>query len=97
MSSGVTDVLSAGFPVVVGEMGISAFSASTASKFSSAQLTVLQSWLGGLMTYMEGQKQGYLAWSWDLAQNPVLITDFTTGAPTPYFGESFQKHLQSTF
>jgi hypothetical protein len=97
MSSGITDVLSAGFPVVIGEMGISAFSASTASNFSSAQLTVLQSWLDGLMTYMEGQKQGYLAWSWDLDQNPVVITDFTTGAPTPYFGTTYQKHLQSTF
>jgi endoglucanase len=97
MSSGITDVLSAGFPVVIGEMGISAFSTSTASKFSAAQLTVLQSWLDGVMTYMEGQKQGYLAWSWDLAQNPVLVTDFATGAPTPYFGVTYQKHLQSTF
>jgi Cellulase (glycosyl hydrolase family 5) len=96
-SSGITDTLSAGFPVVIGEMGISAFSKSTASKFSSAQLTVLQAWLDGLMTYMEGQNQGYLAWSWDLDQNPVLITDFATGAPTPYFGATYQKHLQSTF
>jgi Cellulase (glycosyl hydrolase family 5) len=95
--SGVTDVLSAGFPVLIGEMGISAFSTSTASKFSSAQLTVLQGWLDGLMTYMESQKQGYLAWSWDLAQNPVLITDFATGAPTPYFGATYQNHLRSTF
>ncbi len=97
MSSGITGVLSAGFPVVIGEMGISAFSTSTASNFSSAQLTVLQGWLDGLMTYMEGQKQGYLAWSWDLNQNPVVITDFVTGAPTPYFGATYQKHLQSTF
>jgi hypothetical protein len=97
MSSGITSVLSAGFPVVVGEMGISAFSTSTASKFSAAQLTVLEGWLDGLMTYMEGQKQGYLAWSWDLDQDPVLITDFTTGAPTPYFGATYQMHLQSTF
>jgi Cellulase (glycosyl hydrolase family 5) len=96
-SSGITGVLSAGFPVVIGEMGISAFSTSTASNFSSAQLSVLQGWLDGLMTYMEGQKQGYLAWSWDLDQNPVLITDFSTGAPTPYFGATYQKHLQSTF
>jgi|HubBroStandDraft_4_1064222.scaffolds.fasta_scaffold02455_8 hypothetical protein len=96
-SSGITGVLSAGFPVVMGEMGISAFSASTASNFSSTQLTVLQSWLDGLMTYMEGQHQGYLAWSWDLDQDPVLITDFTTGAPTPYFGVTYQTHLQSTF
>jgi hypothetical protein len=96
-SSGITDVLSAGFPVVIGEMGISAFSASTASNFSATQLTALQSWLDAVMTYMEGQKQGYLAWSWDLDQNPVLITNFTTGAPTPYFGATYQNHLQSTF
>jgi hypothetical protein len=49
------------------------------------------------MTYMESLKQGYLAWSWDLDQDPVLITDFTTGAPTPYFGATYQTHLQSTF
>ncbi len=96
-SSGIADVLSAGFPVVVGEMAISAFSTSTASKFSSAQLTVLQNWLDGLMTYMEGQQQGYFAWSWDLDQAPLMITDFTTGAPTPYFGATYQNHLQSTF
>jgi hypothetical protein len=96
-SSGITGVLAAGFPVVIGEMGISAYSTSTASNFSSAQLTVLQSWLDGVMTYMEGQHQGYVAWSWDLDQNPVLVTDFTTGAPTPYFGATYQKHLQSTF
>jgi hypothetical protein len=96
-SSGIPGVLSAGFPVVIGEMGISAYSSSTASNFSSAQLTALQSWLDGIMTYMEGQQQGYVAWSWDLDQNPVLITDFATGAPTPYFGATYQKHLQSTF
>jgi hypothetical protein len=39
MKSGITDVLSAGFPVVIGEMGISAFSTSTASHFSAAQLS----------------------------------------------------------
>lgn len=97
MSSGITSVMSAGFPVVIGEMGISAFSSSTASKFSAAQLTVLENWLDALMTYMEGQKQGYLAWSWDLDQDPVLVTDFTTGSPTPYFGVTYQKHLQSSF
>ena len=96
-SSGITGTLSAGFPVVIGEMGISAFSKSTASKFSPAQLTVLQAWLDGLMTSMDGQDQGYLAWSWDLDQNPVLVTDFATGAPTPYFGATYQKHLRSAF
>lgn len=35
--------------------------------------------------------------SWDLDQNPVLITAFTTGAPTPYFGATYKTHLQSTF
>ena len=57
MSSGITDVLSAGFPVVIGEMGISAFSTSIAMNFSAAQLTVLQSWLDGLMTYMEEESR----------------------------------------
>ncbi len=93
-NSGVTGVLAAGFPVVIGEMGISAYSASTAAPFSPAQITELDGWLDGLMTYMEGQGQGYIAWSWNTDTPPLLITDYATGTPTPDFGATYQAHLK---
>ncbi|HUB09062.1 MAG TPA: cellulase family glycosylhydrolase [Myxococcales bacterium] len=92
-NSGITGVLGAGFPVVIGEMGISAYSASTEQPFSASQLTELDGWLDSLMTYMEGQQQGYVAWSWNTDTPPLLITDYTTGAPTPDFGVTYQAHL----
>jgi hypothetical protein len=27
----------------------------------------------------------------------AVVTDFATGTPTPHFGATYQKHLQSTF
>ena len=94
-SSGITGVLSAGFPVVVGEMGDLRVLDVDGEQVLFRATSVHQNWLDGVMTYMEGQGQGYLAWSWDLDQDPVLITDFTTGAPTPDFGVTYQVHLQS--
>jgi hypothetical protein len=90
----ITDVLDAGFPIVLGESGISAFSTASAAPFSAAQLTDLTTWYDGLLTWMEGQGQNYFAWSWNTDTDPVLITDDATGAPTPYFGETYQTHLK---
>jgi hypothetical protein len=87
-----TDVLAAGFPVLIGESGISAYSASTAIPFSAAQISDLENWYDGLLNWMEGQGQSYLAWSWNTDTPPILITDYT-GAPSPYFGETYQAHL----
>lgn len=67
--------------------------ASTESPFSSAQLGELDGWLDSLMTYMEGQGQGYVAWSWNTDTPPLLVTDYATGAPTPDFGVTYQAHL----
>jgi hypothetical protein len=93
MATSATSVLAGGFPLVIGETGISAYSAMTAMPFTSQQVMDLQTWFDGLLTWAEGQGQGYLAWSWNTDTPPVLITDYT-GAPSPYFGETYQAHLQ---
>lgn len=92
-NSFVTDVLDAGFPVVIGELGISAFSAASEQPFSSGQLTELTGWLESVMTFMDAQGQGYVAWSWNTNTPPSLITDDATAAPTPEFGATYQAHL----
>ncbi len=90
----VTDVLAAGFPLVIGELGISAFSASTAAKFTAAQITDLEGWLDSVMTWTEGQGQSYIGWSWNTDTDPLLVTDYA-GTPTPDFGVTYKAHLQS--
>jgi len=92
-ATSATTVLAAGFPLVIGESGISAYSASTASSFTAAQITDLETWYTNLLTWMEMQGQGYLAWSWNTDTPPVLLTDYT-GTPTQDFGVTYQTHLK---
>jgi hypothetical protein len=92
MNTSVTSVLAAGFPLIIGESGISAFSASSAMPFSSMQITDLETWYDNLLIWAEGQGQSYLAWSWNTDTDPILLTDYT-GTPTPYFGVTYQNHL----
>jgi len=91
-SASATSVLAAGFPLVIGELGISAFSASSAAPFSAGQITGLEAWLDDMATWAETEGQGYLGWSWDTDTDPVLVTDFT-GTPTVDFGVTYQAHL----
>jgi len=93
MNTSATSVLAAGFPLVIGESGISAYSASTAAMFTATQLTDLETWYGALLTWAEMQGQGYLAWSWNTDTPPILLTDYT-GTATPYFGQTYQAHLK---
>jgi hypothetical protein len=93
-NTGAKSVLAAGFPVLIGELGISAFSAQSASSFSSTQVTQITGWFDGLMTWMEQQGQGYVAWSWNTDTNPVLVTDYQ-GTPTVDFGETYKAHLKN--
>jgi hypothetical protein len=92
MATSATSVLSAGFPVVIGETGISAYSASSAMPFTSAQITDLETWFDNLLDWAEMQGQGYLAWSWNTDTDPVLVTDYT-GTPTVDFGVTYKAHL----
>jgi hypothetical protein len=93
MATSATSVLSAGFPLVIGETGISAYSASTAMPFTTAQIGDLETWLDNLLDWAEMQGQGYLAWSWNTDTPPELVTDYT-GTPSPDFGVTYQTHLK---
>ena len=88
-----TDVLAAGFPLVIGEIGISAFSSATAAKFSAAQVSELETWLDEMLSFADAQGQGYLGWSWNTDTPPLLITDFA-GDPTPGFGTTYLGHIR---
>jgi len=88
---GITGVLGAGFPVVIGEIGTDTYASSTPN-FTSAQATMLDGWLESVLTSMDGQGQGYLGWDWNTSAPPLLITNFD-GTPTPHFGTTFKAHL----
>ncbi len=92
-NTSATSVLAAGFPVVIGETGISAYSSSSAASFSAAQVTQIEGWFDNLLTWAESQGQGYIAWSWNTDTTPVLVTDYT-GTPTVDFGQTYQAHLK---
>jgi hypothetical protein len=93
MNTSATSVLAAGFPLVIGETGISAYSTSSAMPFTPAQVTDLQTWFDNLLTWAETQGQGDLAWSWNTDTPPVLVTDYT-GTPSPDCGVTYQTHLK---
>jgi hypothetical protein len=86
----IPSVLSAGFPVLIGESGISAFTASP--PFSPTQVTELETWYDGFLTWAEGEQQGYLAWDWNVSGAPYLLTSYDGGA-SPGFGVSYRAHI----
>ena len=86
-------VLAAGFPVVLGETGISAFSSSTGAPFTATQIQSLMNWQENLLAFMDQQGQGYLGWSWNTDAVPSLISDSSSYAPSSYFGVTYKNHL----
>jgi hypothetical protein len=87
----ITSVLAAGYPMILGESGISAY--KTATPFSASQVTELETWYNSLLTWVEQQGQGYLAWTWNTDGDPYLLLDYT-GTPTPGFGQTYQAHIK---
>ena len=88
---GIPPVLAAGFPVVVGEVGIGVDSSNIAP-YTTTQAQMLATWLDGMLGWIDQQGQSYLGWDWNTVAGPLLITDFT-GTPTPYFGATYKSHL----
>jgi endoglucanase len=89
-SASIPSVLSAGFPLVLGESGIAAY--QTTTPFSAAQVSELETWYGGFLDWVEAQGQGYLAWDWNTSGSPYLLTSYS-GTPTPGFGVTYKAHL----
>jgi hypothetical protein len=92
-NNGVAALLSAGFPVLVGETGI------------SADVDFLQPWFESALSYLDTLGQNYTAWSWNVDTPPNLITTFnysgkcplpsaTCTAYTTLGGQTFYQHLQ---
>jgi endoglucanase len=90
-NTGVTTVLAAGFPLVTGESGISAY--QTMTPFSTAQVGQLETWYDNQLTWIAQQGQSYLAWDWNVSGSPYLLLDYT-GTPTPGFGVTYQAHIK---
>lgn len=88
---GTAAILTAGFPVVIGEIGTQVYASNTGS-YSASQATMLDGWLDSALTYMDTQQQGYLGWDWNTSAPPLLLTNFD-GTPTPHFGATFKAHL----
>ncbi|CAN5124816.1 hypothetical protein BH11MYX1_BH11MYX1_26740 [soil metagenome] len=57
MNYGIPGVLAAGYPVVVGEIGIGLYSQAL-GPYSATQATQLTTWLESLLTWVDGQGQG---------------------------------------
>ena len=88
---GVPPLLAAGYPIVVGEIGIDVYAANT-GPYSTTQAMQLATWLESMLTWLDSQQQSYLAWDWNTEASPLLITNFD-GTPTPYFGVTYHAHL----
>jgi hypothetical protein len=87
-SDSIPSVLTAGYPVIFSETGISSVNApSTQSK----------AWLNGVLTLLETQGQGYTAYEWGLpGDDPALLSsvssDGSTVALTGY-GTVYTTHI----
>lgn len=88
---GISGVLSAGFPVVVGEIGIDTFK-NDPSPFTTTQAGYLTTWLDSTLTYLDNQGQSYVAWDWNTEAPPILLSSFD-GTPSPFFGVTYKAHL----
>ena len=88
---GVPPLAAAGYPIIVGEIGIGAY-AQQIAPYTVTQANQLATWLDGMLSYFDQHGMSYLGWDWNTEAPPLLISDFT-GTPTPYFGATFKAHL----
>jgi endoglucanase len=88
---GIPPLLAAGYPLIVGEVGIPADSATPAN-YTATQDQMLATWLDNMLTWLDGQQQNYLAWDWSLDSGPLLVTG-SDGSPTMYFGQTYKTHV----
>lgn len=67
---GAQAVMTAGYPIVVGETG-----------YYSCTGTVGKAWWPFFLSWADAQQIGYVAWSWSNGNNPQLLTDTTSFTP----------------
>ncbi len=91
MNYGAPPIIAAGYPIIVGEIGIGAY-ASSIAPYTDAQGKQLQAWLEGMLTWLDGQGQSYVAWDWNTEAPPILLSSFD-GTPSPYFGVTYKAHV----
>ncbi|HEY0252706.1 MAG TPA: glycoside hydrolase family 5 protein, partial [Kofleriaceae bacterium] len=87
---GIPPLLAAGYPVVVGEIGIGVYSNQIAP-YTVTQAGHLTTWLESMLVYFDAHDISYLGWDWNTEAAPLLVTDFA-GTPSPYFGVTFKAH-----
>lgn len=78
---GAQAVMDAGYPIVVGETG-----------YYSCAGDVGQSWWPLFLSWADAQGLGYLAWSWSDSNNPMLLSNTTSFAPSSE-GTVYQSYL----
>ncbi len=88
---GMDSVLASGYPFIIGEIGIGAYSSNIAP-YTMAQAQELSTWLESMLTWVDQQGEGYLGWDWNTESPPLLISAFD-GTPSPYFGTTYKMHL----
>lgn len=79
---GAQAVMSAGYPIIVGETG-----------YYSCSGSVGQSWWPLFLSWADAQGLGYFAWSWSDSNNPMLLANTTSFTPSPE-GTTYQTYLQ---
>jgi len=78
--------IAAKVPLIVGEFG-SSYVSNCPSNASTAIV-------GALMTWLDTEKQSYIAWDWDAVGSCTsLVTDVTTGAPSATWGTFYKAHV----
>jgi hypothetical protein len=80
-NNGGQAVMSAGYPIVVGETG-----------YYSCSGSVGQSWWPLFLSWADAQGIGYFAWSWSDGNDPQLLADTTSFTPNGN-GMTYQKYL----
>jgi hypothetical protein len=84
----IASVLSAGYPVIFSETGISAAASPSA---------VSKTWLNGILSLLESQGQGYTAYEWGIpGDNPALLATVSSDGATvtlTAYGTAYTGHV----
>jgi len=66
----VPPLLAAGYPIIVGEIGIGAY-AQQIAPYTAPQADQLATWLDSMLSYFDQHGLGYLGWDWNTEAPPA--------------------------